>query len=568
MMVGNLIGKYKIIRLIGEGGMASVYEAEHEMLGAKVAVKVLNPILSANTQIRDRFKNEAKMMASFNHPNITKIIDFDDQPHHLSIVMEFLEGEDLNDKIKRNGALPEKEVFALFQQILSAFQYAHEKGIVHRDIKPSNIFILPDGQVKILDFGIAKLFGQGNEMTQTGTQMGTPIYMSPEQVKADKSIDHRSDIYSLGVTMFYALHGKPPYNSDADSQFDIFNKIVYEPLPELNIPGDFNKLITKACNKNREERFQSCDQWLEAINQNDLIGLRGANLTQNKLAVDSLDRTVVATDFNNSRDYFTRIYSLLEDEVKCQINWDVSDFSWIKDNDIDSLICFEINRQQFTLGEYPDFGYCIIIQHPSEKDSLLMASVFDHTKSYFINDLELSSHLKQFIFELCDINLAAYGFSKIATSDIELHNIFKGLLIENQIKEDYKFYLNKGIPEKKKFNFLDRIKLAYSDIDFGEVILLYDDTVFGKCDDGMAIILSGGKLSLIVCEGRDTIITTINYNSPFLPRLKGFKTSNSRFSNTLLLEFYESNPFSISCGVKHSVNNIDMFMNELISKCN
>ena len=269
-MIGNNIGKYKIIRLIGEGGMASVYEAEHEMLGTKVAVKVLNPILSANTQIRERFKNEAKMMASFNHPNITKIIDFDDQPHQLSIVMEFLEGEDLNDKIKRYGPLSQKEVKDIFVQTLSAFQYAHEKGVVHRDIKPSNIYVQPNGQVKILDFGIAKLFGQGNEMTQTGTQMGTPIYMSPEQVKADKSIDHRSDIYSLGVTMFYALNGKPPYNTDILSQFDIFSKIVYEPLPELQSQGRFISLIMKATQKDREQRFQSCKEWineLEAINQ-------------------------------------------------------------------------------------------------------------------------------------------------------------------------------------------------------------------------------------------------------------------------------------------------------------
>jgi uncharacterized protein (TIGR02145 family) len=265
-MINSNIGKYKITRLIGEGGMASVYEAEHEMLGTKVAVKVLNPILSENTQIRERFKNEAKVMASFNHPNITKIIDFDDQPHQLSIVMEFLEGEDLNDKIKRYGPLSQKEVKDIFVQTLSAFQYAHEKGVVHRDIKPSNIYVQPNGQVKILDFGIAKLFGQGNEMTQTGTQMGTPIYMSPEQVKADKSIDHRSDIYSLGVTMFYAINGKPPYEIDTISQYEVFKKIVEEPLPELSTETKYASMIKRACAKDREGRFQSCEEWLETFN--------------------------------------------------------------------------------------------------------------------------------------------------------------------------------------------------------------------------------------------------------------------------------------------------------------
>jgi serine/threonine protein kinase len=264
-MINTSIGKYKISKLIGEGGMASVYEAEHEMLGTKVAIKVLNPILSANAEIKTRFRNEAKLMASLDHPNITKVIDFDEQPQQLSIVMEFLNGEDLDQKIKRNGPLSEKEISDIFSQTLSAFHYAHEKGIVHRDIKPSNIYILSNGHVKILDFGIAKLFGQGNEMTQTGTQMGTPIYMSPEQVKGDKSIDHRSDIYSLGVTMFFAINGKPPYNSTTESQFDIFTKIVYQELPEFSIQSKFNEMVLKACNKNREERFQSCSDYLEAF---------------------------------------------------------------------------------------------------------------------------------------------------------------------------------------------------------------------------------------------------------------------------------------------------------------
>jgi len=264
-MINSTIGKYKITKLIGEGGMASVYQAEHEMLGTKVAIKVLNPILSANTQIKERFRNEAKIMASLDHPNITKVIDFDEQPQQLSIVMEFLNGEDLDHKIKRNGPSSEKEIIDYFSQTLSAFQYAHENGIVHRDIKPSNIFILPNGHVKIFDFGIAKLFGQGNEMTQTGTQMGTPIYMSPEQVKADKSIDHRSDIYSLGVTMFFAVNGKPPYNLNTDSQFDIFNKIVYEPLPELLKTSSLSSIISKACNKDRSLRFQYCQEWIDAL---------------------------------------------------------------------------------------------------------------------------------------------------------------------------------------------------------------------------------------------------------------------------------------------------------------
>jgi serine/threonine protein kinase len=269
---GQKIEKYLVKRLIGEGGMASVYEAEHEVLGTKAAIKILNPVLTANADIRERFMNEAKMMASFQHTNITKIIDFEETDSFLAIIMEYLEGQDLSELIESGAKLSDKEISNIFEQTLSAFQYAHEKGVIHRDIKPSNIYILPNGKVKVLDFGIAKLFGQGNEKTQAGTQMGTPIYMSPEQVKADKSIDHRSDIYSLGVTLYFALNGKSPYDSDGASQFDIFNKIVYEPLPELVGESPLFALVKKACQKDRDQRYQSCEEWLE-----DLIAIKTGN---------------------------------------------------------------------------------------------------------------------------------------------------------------------------------------------------------------------------------------------------------------------------------------------------
>jgi serine/threonine protein kinase len=317
-MINTTIGKYKITKLIGEGGMASVYEAEHEMLGTKVAIKVLNPILSANSQIRERFRNEAKLMASLDHPNITKVIDFDEQPQQLSIVMEYLNGEDLNKKIKSKGALSEKEIVAIFSQSLSAFQYAHEKGIAHRDIKPSNIFVLTDGTVKILDFGIAKLFGQSNEMTQTGTQMGTPIYMSPEQVKADKTIDHRSDIYSLGVTLYYALNGKPPYDSNTTSQFDIFSKIVYEQLTLGDIHSRFDAIIRKACAKDRDERYQSCDAFLSEINsESNSKNIDSKKIEGEKTIIDSsirkepaLERTIIEN----------KVSEIKEDEKKESIS--------------------------------------------------------------------------------------------------------------------------------------------------------------------------------------------------------------------------------------------------------
>lgn len=308
-MINTIINKYKITRLIGQGGMSSVYEAEHELLGTKVAIKVLNPILSSNAQIRERFINEAKVMASLDHPNITRVIDFDEQPGQLSIVMEFLAGQDLKAYIEKKGAMLEQDIAQYLVQTLSALQYAHTKGIVHRDIKPSNIYILPDGRVKILDFGIAKLFGEGNEMTQTGTQIGTPIYMSPEQVKADKTIDHRSDIYSLGVTMFYAMNGQPPYDSNTTSQFDIFSKIVYEPLPALAATGRLNEQIQKACSKDRNQRFESCQEWLEAIQSKESSAIPSPAPSTSVLSHDKTvivspesDQTILETPSSSNAD--------------------------------------------------------------------------------------------------------------------------------------------------------------------------------------------------------------------------------------------------------------------------
>ena len=263
--INKTIGKYTITRKIGEGGMASVYEGIHEKLGTKVAIKILSPILARNPQLRQRFENEANFMASLSHPHITRVLDVEEQDETLAIIMELLEGEDLDARVKRTGPLSTNEVKMLFTQVLNAFDYAHSKGIVHRDIKPANIFIDKNNQVKILDFGIAKLFGTGNEMTQTGTQMGTPVYMSPEQVRGEKSIDHRSDIYALGVTLYFALTGKAPYESAEESSYEIFTKIINEPIPNLDNDPTYDVIIQKAVSKDRNERYQSVLEMLKEM---------------------------------------------------------------------------------------------------------------------------------------------------------------------------------------------------------------------------------------------------------------------------------------------------------------
>jgi len=262
-MVGEIIGQYKIVRKIGEGGMATVYEAVHVRLGKRVAVKILNEELVRKTSIRQRFENEARIMAELNHPNIVNIFDYVDNGYVLAIIMELLEGISLKEYLKQKGRLDKKEAIEIFLQVLSAFDLAHQRGIIHRDIKPSNIFIEThkNNNVKILDFGIAKLLTADHSTTHHGAQMGSPLYMSPEQVKDAKDVDNLSDIYSLGVVLFHMLAGKPPISDTTLSRFDIFNKIVYEPLPPLPGYPDIDPIIRKATQKNKYDRYLTCREF-------------------------------------------------------------------------------------------------------------------------------------------------------------------------------------------------------------------------------------------------------------------------------------------------------------------
>lgn len=265
-MIGKKILNYEIKKLLGEGGMGNVYLAEHTQLGRKVAVKSLHPQLVKNEGLRARFKNEASTMAHLQHPKIVALYDYVEEEDGLFLIMEFVEGLPLDEYIReKSGPIPSEIAIPMMMQILDAFSYAHSKGIVHRDIKPSNIIISDRDEIKILDFGIAKLLSEaGNKLTKTGAQMGTVFYMSPEQVQG-KDIDIRSDIYSLGVTFYQMLTGISPYDG-MTTEFEVYSKIVSEPLPNASslypgVPEFLDKVILKATAKNKADRFQSCEEF-------------------------------------------------------------------------------------------------------------------------------------------------------------------------------------------------------------------------------------------------------------------------------------------------------------------
>lgn len=264
------LANYKIKRKIASGGMGDVYLAQHTVLDTIVAIKSLHSNLVGDESFRKRFRTEAKIQSKLVHPNIVKLIDFQEHKDGLYLIMEYIDGKQLNDYIKQDtGPITEEKLIPLFSKVLSAIDYAHGKGLVHRDIKPANIMITKEGDAKVIDFGIAKNDDEDHGLTKTGVQVGTVSYMSPEQVNAEK-LDKLTDIYSLGVTLFQMAVGQSPYVA-ATNAFKIQLKIVNEPFPNPKdiYPSISDKLVAiieKATEKDKKDRYQSCEEFKKALN--------------------------------------------------------------------------------------------------------------------------------------------------------------------------------------------------------------------------------------------------------------------------------------------------------------
>ncbi|HEX3482927.1 MAG TPA: serine/threonine-protein kinase [Kofleriaceae bacterium] len=278
-MLGVVIGSYQIIRKLGEGGMGAVYLGQHQLLGRRAAIKVLLTELSARPDIVNRFFNEARAVTSISDPGIVQVFDFG---YHTDgsayIVMEYLEGEPLDRRLARLGKLAAYDALLLCRQIASSLAAAHAQNIIHRDLKPENIYLVHDGEVasgersKILDFGIAKLSDDnpGKIKTNTGALMGTPIYMSPEQCRGLATLDHRSDIYSLGCVLFHLLTGRPPF--EGEGMGDIIAAHIREPAPAPSscapeIAPAIDALLLRCLAKPPDERFQTMHELAAAIGQ-------------------------------------------------------------------------------------------------------------------------------------------------------------------------------------------------------------------------------------------------------------------------------------------------------------
>lgn len=266
-MIPTDILNYRVVRLLGSGGMGSVYLAVNTNIDQQVAIKILRPEFAHNAELRAKFKKEAELLCSLDHPGIVKFLNYVETPQGVFLIMEYVKGITLEEYIKhKNGLIVESKAFPMLKEILEAFEYAHSKGIVHQDIKPSNIIIQDDGHIKIMDFGIAQIV---SEARQNGAVMGTPEYMSPEQIYG-KPIDARSDIYSLGVLIHNMLTGKAPYDSTRLTEQEIKRRVVKDELPRMieyypYVSDKIQKVVDKATQKVPESRYQDCGEMKSAI---------------------------------------------------------------------------------------------------------------------------------------------------------------------------------------------------------------------------------------------------------------------------------------------------------------
>lgn len=266
-----LDNKYRIIRLLGEGGMGAVYEGLNTRIQRRVAIKVLHGNVASNQDAVQRFEREAQAAGRIGSKHIVQVLDLGDLPGgERYMVMEFLDGIDLTRRIRAHGQMSPRELYPIAVQVLEGLIAAHEADIIHRDLKPDNVFIVPEGEaadfVKILDFGISKFNVQGGEfsMTQTGIVMGTPYYMSPEQARGSRDLDHRTDIYSLGVILYEALSGRVPHSAETFNELII--KIVLEDAPPLKPPKNdeeaaFHRIVERAIARDPKDRYQSAAEF-------------------------------------------------------------------------------------------------------------------------------------------------------------------------------------------------------------------------------------------------------------------------------------------------------------------
>ncbi|MGQ0766751.1 MAG: protein kinase domain-containing protein [Gemmatimonadota bacterium] len=277
-MIGRTLGNFRIVSKLGDGGMGSVFRATDEMLDREVALKVLKPELARQASLIERFRQEAIALARLNHPRIAALHGMERHGEELVMVMEFLPGETLESIVQRSGRIAWARAAELCMDILEALDHAHDKGVVHRDIKPANAMLTRDGRVKVMDFGIARLKDR-NRQTRMGHAVGTPMYMSPEQLRGEE-VDGRADLYAVGAVLFELVTGRMAF--EADSDYELMMKQLNEPPPSAaalvgDVPAAIDAIIARSMAKRREERFPNAIAMRDALKR--ALGREGLSAT-------------------------------------------------------------------------------------------------------------------------------------------------------------------------------------------------------------------------------------------------------------------------------------------------
>ena len=274
----TLANRYEIIEELGKGGMGRVYRVEDTKLKQEVALKLIKPEIAKDKKTIERFRNELKLAREIAHRNVCRMYDLNEEKGAHYITMEYVRGEDLRGLIRRIGQLPIGKSLSVAKQICEGLAEAHRLGVVHRDLKSNNIMIDKEGNVRIMDFGIARSL-EAKGITGAGVMIGTPEYMSPEQVEG-KEVDQRSDIYSLGVILYEMVTGRVPFEGDTPFTIGVKHKSEIPKDPkELNtqIPEDLNRVILICLEKDKEERYQSAGEL-----RSELENMRKAYLPQSE----------------------------------------------------------------------------------------------------------------------------------------------------------------------------------------------------------------------------------------------------------------------------------------------
>ncbi len=267
-MIGDLIDHYRVLELVGRGAMGVVYKALDLNLERSVAIKVMSAEARNDPDFVERFRQEARMQGALNHPNVAQLFDYFVHDGAPVAVMEFIDGESLEQLIGRRGAIPAHESIPIFKQALRGVAAAHRAGIIHRDLKPSNLMITRDEIVKVMDFGIAKRQG-ATCATKVSTSIGSPLYMAPEQILG-RAVDCRTDVYALGITLYELLTGQRPFNPRGKPEYLVLNAHVNE-LPEpptvyrYGIPQPIVDAVMRSLAKDPDARFQSADDFMRAL---------------------------------------------------------------------------------------------------------------------------------------------------------------------------------------------------------------------------------------------------------------------------------------------------------------